>query len=102
MNNKKEIGIGNPPIYDSRWIKVTKQDLHGWTDEELIEKKRRDNIRNGMTQSLKKIGRPKKIDDETLKKAYSKWLSGQITQKEISIFFNISERTVNRRFKSLI
>ena len=51
-----------------------------------------------MKNSFKKMGRPKIIDDETLRKAYGKWLSGQITQKEIAEIFEISERTVSRRF----
>lgn len=65
------------------------------------EKERRSKIKNGMNQSLKKIGRPKKIDDETLRKAYGKWLCGQITQREIAEIFEISERTDSRRFKKM-
>ena len=63
------------------------------------EKQRRENISEGMQNSIKKVGRPKKVDDETLRKPYGRWLCGQITQREIAEIFNLSERTVSRRFK---
>lgn len=52
-----------------------------------------------MQNLLKKMGRPKKVDDEAIRKAYGKWLCGQITQKKIAETIGISERTVSRRFK---
>ncbi|MBO0467486.1 hypothetical protein JZO73_08040 [Enterococcus plantarum] len=66
-------------------------------EEEWI---RRNKIKKGMQQSIKKMGRPSKIDNETLKKSYGKWLSGILTQKQIAEILGVSERTVNRKFSS--
>lgn len=85
--------IQHEPVY----IIKAKGGGYDWITKK--EKERRDKIKQGMKNSFKKIGRPKKVDDETLKKAYSKWLSGQITQREIAEIFNLSERTVSRRFQ---
>lgn len=68
------------------------------TEEEM---KRRKKIKNGMQHSIKKMGRPSKINEETLKKSYGKWLSGVLTQKQIAEILGVSERTVNRKFKKL-
>lgn len=65
------------------------------TEEEW---KRRNKIKKGMQESIKKMGRPSKIDDETLKKSYGKWLTGVLTQKQIAEILGVSERTINRKF----
>lgn len=104
MERNSKGAIGMPPVEDSRWIKLTKHDLFGYTDEELKElkeQKRRENIKKGMANSINKIGRPSKITDEMVKKAFDKWINGQISQKEVANSWGVSERTVRRKFSKL-
>ncbi|ALS38486.1 hypothetical protein ABID30_002205 [Enterococcus rotai] len=94
MNNTPKI-IPHNPIY------LVKSKDCGYDSISEEEWNRRKKIKKGMQQSIKKMGRPSKIDDETLKKAYGKWLSGTLTQKQIAEILGVSERTVNRKFKKL-
>lgn len=93
MNDMMPTVILHDPVY----IVKAKDGGYDWITKK--EKERRENISKGMKNSFKKLGRPKKIDDEILRKAYGKWLCGQITQREIAEIFAISERTISRRFK---
>lgn len=95
MNNRMPRVIQHDPVY----ITKAKDGGYDWITKK--EKERRDKIKQGMKNSFKKLGRPKKIDDDTFRKAYGKWLCGQITQREIAEIFEISERTVSRRFKKM-
>lgn len=94
MNNTPKI-IPHNPIY----IVKSKGVGYDFISQEELE--RRNNIKKGMQQSIKKMGRTSKINDETLKKSYGKWLSGTITQKKIAITLGVSERTISRKFKKL-
>lgn len=58
-------------------------------------------IKKGMENTIKKIGRPTKISTEQLKKVYQIWKTGEATQREIAKALNVSERTLNRKFKQL-
>ncbi|MBL1228020.1 HTH domain-containing protein [Enterococcus sp. BWB1-3] len=62
---------------------------------------RNKNISRGLNSSLKNVGRPTKISDEMVNRAYSLWKQKKITQKEIADNWGVSERTVRRRFKAL-
>ena len=93
--NEQEWGV---PKYVGGYVKLTREDLHGITNDELKELKRRENIRKGMKKSINQIGRPSKITDEMLKRAFEKWSSGKVSQKEIATTWNVSERTVRRKF----
>ena len=57
------------------------------------------NISRGLNTSLKAIGRPKKISDEMVRRAYNLWNQGEIKQREIASNWGVSERTVRRHFK---
>lgn len=94
MNNTPKI-IPHNPIY------LVKSKDCGYDSISEEEWKRRNKIKKGMQKSIKKMGRPTKIDDETLKKSYGKWLSGTTTQKEIAGILEVSERTISRKFKKL-
>lgn len=94
MNNTPKI-IPHNPIY---LVKSKGVGYDSITEEEW---KRRNKIKKGMQQSIKKMGRPSKIDEETLKKSYGKWLSGILTQKQIAEILGVSERTISRKFKKL-
>lgn len=59
------------------------------------------NIKKGMKQTIKPIGRPLKISNKKLEKAYQLWEIGKITQKQIAETFKVSERTINRQFKKM-
>ncbi len=96
--NEQEWGV---PKFVGGYVKLTREDLHGITDDELKEKKRRENIKKGMANSINKIGRPSKITEEMVKKAYARWRDGQISQKEIANSWGVSERTVRRKFAKL-
>lgn len=98
MERNSKGAIGMPPVADSRWIKLTKYDLFGYTDAEMKEQKRRENIKKGMQNSINKIGRPSKITDKMIQKAFNKWKNEEITQKEIAQSWKVSERTVRRKF----
>lgn len=89
------------PIEESEPIYLVKANNKAYRYEHISskEKQRRANISKGMKNSFKKMGRPKIINDETLRKSYGKWLCGQVTQKQIADILGISERTVSRRFK---
>ena len=58
-------------------------------------------ISNGLNTSIKEIGRPSKISEEAVKRAYLLWKQKKITQQQIAVNWNVSERTVRRRFKRL-
>lgn len=87
--------IPHNPIY------IVKSKGVGYDSITEKEWKRRNKIKKGMQKSIKKMGRPSKINDETLKKSYGIWLSGTLTQKEIAEILGVSERTINRKFKKL-
>lgn len=59
------------------------------------------NISLGLLNSMNEIGRPKKVSNETAKRAYLLCKTKRITQKEIAESWGVSERTVRRRFKEL-
>ncbi|MBO0421452.1 helix-turn-helix domain-containing protein [Enterococcus plantarum] len=94
MNDAPRI-IPHNPIY------IVKGKECGFDFINHEEMKRRNKIKKGMQKSINKMGRPTKINDETLKKSYGKWLSGTITQKEIAGILGVSERTISRKFKKL-
>ena len=54
-------------------------------------------ISDGLNASIKEIGRPSKISEEAVKRAYDLWKQKKITQKQIAKNWNVSERTVRRR-----
>jgi len=56
------------------------------------------NISRGLKTSIKQIGRPSKITEEAVKRAYRLWNQKKKTQKEIAENWNVSERTVRRKF----
>lgn len=69
-------------------------------NEEQKEESKGEKIKKGMKTSVKKIGRPSAITDNMVSKAFKLWEDGQITQKEIAEKWNVSERTVRRKFKN--
>ncbi|MHC5373562.1 helix-turn-helix domain-containing protein [Enterococcus sp. LJL120] len=56
------------------------------------------NISKGIQKTVKVIGRPSKISDKQIEKAYKLWKAKQMTQKQISNKLEISERTLRRYF----
>lgn len=64
-----------------------------------IQKNR--NISKGLNTSLKNVGRPLKVSDEMVKRAYALWRQDEVKQKEIAANWGVSERTVRRRFKAI-
>ncbi|MDT2531967.1 DeoR family transcriptional regulator [Enterococcus raffinosus] len=59
------------------------------------------NISKGLNTSLKSVGRPIIISENSVKRAYNLWKKKKITQKKIAENWKVSERTVRRRFKEI-
>ncbi|WP_265458606.1 helix-turn-helix domain-containing protein [Enterococcus sp. HY326] len=57
------------------------------------------NISKSLQTTLEKVGRPQKISDKQVEKAYEIWKTGKMTQREIALELGVSERTLRRYFK---
>ena len=79
--------------------RITYSEIDGTKLQEVYRNVNKNkNISKGLNTSIKQVGRPSKISEEAVKRAYLLWKQKKITQQQIASEWGVSVRTVRRKF----